>query len=109
MNCWCGGGGGWSNGLWGTSSGASGGSGFVFTNKAKIPSNFLLTSQYYLSNPITLSMVNGFLSPDSKFEYGHRGNGYARITSLTFQTCNIKMFKISLDLFITYLVALISK
>jgi hypothetical protein len=71
-------GGGW----WGGTSSwpaGSGGSGFVYTSsnsQCSAPSN------YYLSNAATFSGNTNFLSPYGGNEIGHRGNGFARITTL---------------------------
>jgi hypothetical protein len=73
-----GGGGGWWGGYTLCPTGA-GGSGFVYTtsnSQCSAPSN------YYLSNAATYSGNTNFLSPYGGYETGHRGNGFARITTL---------------------------
>lgn len=83
-----GGGGGWYGGGSGTTSGWSngggGGSGFIYTEDtaSTIEKNkqWLLNSDYYLTDAITLSGTNTFTSPTGANETGHPGNGYAKIT-----------------------------
>ena len=88
--CYSGGGGGWSNGGTGIRYGSSagGGSGFVFDAHSILPDDYKLDNKYHLRDAKTLTNQSGFLSPNSIFEFGHRGNGYARITILNpFLTC----------------------
>ena len=91
--CWCGGGGGWSNGNWGNGYGKSGGggSGFTFNANSKTPSSFKLDQKYYLSYSKTLDMETGFKSPFSFWEYGHRGNGFAKISIIEKITCHYQL------------------
>lgn len=65
-------------------SGGAGGSGFVFTSgtASSVPSNYLLSSSYYLIDASTVSGSNSFASPDGALETGHSGNGFVRITEL---------------------------
>ena len=93
-SCWCGSGGGWSNGIWGGGGGAAGGggSGFVFNKDSTVPDDYKLSSIYYLLDSQTIDETNGFLSPLNFHENGHRGNGYAKITILKRCTCKIKQF-----------------
>jgi hypothetical protein len=58
---------------------SSGGSGFVYTSSN---SQCSAPSDYYLSNAATYSGNTSFLSPYGGCETGHRGNGFARITTL---------------------------
>ena len=108
ITCWCGGGGGWANGDWGLGWGRTGGggSGFVYNPSSKVPSNYKLNNNYFLSNSKTLNNNTGFISPFNFFEYGHRGNGFAKIKIIQRITCKIHFsFKISL----VYLVVFIMK
>ena len=107
--CYSGGGGGWENGEWGIRFGSSGGggSGFVYNlqTKSYVPEDYKLNSFYLLRNAKTLTSQTGFLSPDSSYEFGHRDNGYARITILNpFISCVIKnYYKISYFLYVIFI------
>ena len=87
-----GGGGGWYGGGASTSYtdsyanyryGCGGGSGFVWVSGASVPSNYDLSSSYYLTNASTTSGDTAFTSPTGTSETGHAGSGYARITQLS--------------------------
>ena len=78
-----GGGGGWYGG--GPSSpdaGAGGGSGFVYTPSASVPSGYLLSSDYYLTDAQTIPGNTSFESTSGGVETGHLGNGFAKITTI---------------------------
>lgn len=83
-----GGGGGWygggsgSSGGW--SNGGGGGSGFIYTEETastiENDSNWLLNSDYYLTDAATLSGSKSFTSPSGSNETGHSGNGAVKIS-----------------------------
>ena len=77
-----GGGGGWYGG--GCGHGASGGSGYVYTesSSSNYPEGSLLNSSYYLEEAETIAGNISFSSPTGESETGHSGDGYARITML---------------------------
>ena len=59
----------------------AGGSGFVWTASATVPEGYLLTSDTYLTNGVTISGNNDFVNPfTDEEETGHTGNGYVKIT-----------------------------
>lgn len=87
-----GGGGGWYGGGAGDAShgddcNGGGGSGFVLTAATAIycPSNYELTSAYYLTEAITIAGNQTFKAPNGTEEIGHSGDGYVRITVLSSQ------------------------
>ena len=108
-SCWAGGGGGWENGDWGRGTGATGGggSGFVFDSFENTPNDYKLDRRFFIKNGKTLDKTTGFVSPTGYFEYGHRGNGHAKITILSNIVCSVNSFvnlksKIIFFIFISY-------
>ena len=63
--------------------GGGGGSGYVWTSSSPKVSQYLLGSEYYLTDPVLIDGSHSFPCPDkTKNETGHRGNGYAIITQI---------------------------
>ena len=80
-----GGGGGWYGGGGGNYGSASagcgaGGSGFVYTSSATVPSTYLVPTSYYLSDALTIAGDQSFHAPNGSMEHGHSGNGFAKLT-----------------------------
>ncbi|MBR0073620.1 MAG: hypothetical protein IJP95_07260, partial [Bacteroidales bacterium] len=80
-----GGGGGWYGGGGGNYGSASagcgaGGSGFVYTSSATVPSTYLVPTSYYLSDALTIAGDQSFHAPNGSMEEGHSGNGFAKLT-----------------------------
>ena len=59
-----------------------GGSGYVYTKNTtdSIPTDYLLTDKYYLTEASTIDGLTVFKSPVNVDETGHTGDGYIRIT-----------------------------
>lgn len=66
----------------GGNGGGSGGSGYVFTSStyAQYPAGCLLNSSHFLSDAQTIAGNQYFPAPGGGTEFGHGGDGYARIT-----------------------------
>ena len=86
--CYAGaGGGGWYGGAWGVygATGGGGGSGFVLTQNTKknTPTNYSVTSDYYLSDAKTIAGNKKMPTYDgTSTMIGNSGNGYAVITPI---------------------------
>lgn len=78
---WYGGSGTYPDGSGDDDRGGGGGSGFVWTGD-NAPSDYLLDSNYYLTDVNTIAGSTSFLSPDGVSETGHSGDGYVRITAI---------------------------
>ena len=61
-------------------SGGGGGSGFVYTNSSVLPTGYLLSENYQLTNAQTIAGTESFANPSGVAETGHSGNGYAKVT-----------------------------
>ena len=80
-----GGGGGWYGGGVKNHQGGGGGSGFVWTAAAlstvqNLPGDFMIPTDYYLTDASTIAGNSSFMSPTGTSETGHSGDGFARIT-----------------------------
>lgn len=80
-----GGGGGWYGGGVKNHQGGGGGSGFVWTAAAlstvqNLPGDFMIPTDYYLTDASTIAGNSSFMSPTGTPETGHSGDGFARIT-----------------------------
>ena len=62
---------------------------YVFNETSFKPSDFKLTSKYYLTEGCTIQGTQQFLSPDGTKETGHSGRGAVRITVLEASLDNI--------------------
>lgn len=80
------GGGGWYGGGAGNFAGGGGGSGYVYTGStaSDYPSDCLLDSTYYLADATTINGDQTIPSTSGSTETGHEGNGYVRITVISF-------------------------
>lgn len=93
---WYGGGGVYPDGSGDDDRGGGGGSGFVWTG-SNVPTNYRLSSLYYLSNASTIAGNTSFTSPTGEVETGHSGNGYVRITVIEIKSNNISIYSKNLN------------
>ena len=61
---------------------SGGGSGFVYTSTATVPSGYSVPTTYQLTNAVTTAGNSSFPSTSGGTETGHSGNGYIKITAL---------------------------
>lgn len=85
--CGNGGGGGWYGGGGSRRGGAGGGSGYVYTSStaSNYPSGCLLNESYYLTSTSILDGNTSFTGTGGSAETGHSGNGYVRITIISYE------------------------
>ena len=78
---WYGGNGAYPDGSADDDRGGGGGSGYVYTadTASQNPGTKPSTAYYLTENPMTYDPGSNIYAPDGKNEYGHSGNGYARI------------------------------
>ena len=65
-----------------------GGSGFVWTG-SNAPDDYLLGSEYYLTDAQTIAGNTSMPSTSGSTETGHQGNGYVRITAVKVWSLNV--------------------
>lgn len=63
----------------------AGGSGFVWTSStaSNVPSDYSVSTKYYLTNAFTTAGNASFESTSGGTETGHSGDGYAKITPVS--------------------------
>lgn len=88
---WYGGGGSYPDGSGDDDRGGGGGSGYILTSSSSKPSNYLLGSEYYLTDAATVAGNTSFVDYSGSTVTGHSGHGACRITVIEIKNCPFRM------------------